>query len=150
MYCPNCGKEIPEGGTFCPECGASLTGFEAEKKVPEIINAVGKTLAPTGSVAILVLGIIALELSVLGVPGIILAAIALSKAKKFMAVNGKVWGLAKVGRILAKVAMPIAIVMTFVWIFDIIIYGVVFYQIFNPSTAQSPYVQDIINSNIYW
>lgn len=21
MYCQNCGKQIPEGGNFCPECG---------------------------------------------------------------------------------------------------------------------------------
>lgn len=21
MYCPNCGKEIPEGAKFCPDCG---------------------------------------------------------------------------------------------------------------------------------
>lgn len=24
MYCPNCGKEVPDGGTFCPSCGAKL------------------------------------------------------------------------------------------------------------------------------
>lgn len=23
MYCRNCGKEIPDGSSFCPECGAS-------------------------------------------------------------------------------------------------------------------------------
>ena len=22
MYCPNCGKELPEGAKFCPDCGA--------------------------------------------------------------------------------------------------------------------------------
>lgn len=21
MYCPNCGKELPEGSRFCPSCG---------------------------------------------------------------------------------------------------------------------------------
>ncbi len=25
MYCPNCGKEIPEGYRFCPECGYNVT-----------------------------------------------------------------------------------------------------------------------------
>lgn len=26
MFCPKCGKEIPEGATFCPSCGSSTTG----------------------------------------------------------------------------------------------------------------------------
>lgn len=25
MFCKYCGKEIPDGSTFCPECGANLT-----------------------------------------------------------------------------------------------------------------------------
>lgn len=24
MFCPSCGKEIPEGATFCPNCGATV------------------------------------------------------------------------------------------------------------------------------
>lgn len=24
MFCPNCGKQIPDGSVFCPECGANL------------------------------------------------------------------------------------------------------------------------------
>lgn len=26
MFCINCGKQIPEGAAFCPECGASQRG----------------------------------------------------------------------------------------------------------------------------
>ena len=26
MFCPKCGKEAPEGSSFCPSCGASLAG----------------------------------------------------------------------------------------------------------------------------
>lgn len=26
MFCSNCGKEIPEGSQFCPECGAAVSG----------------------------------------------------------------------------------------------------------------------------
>ena len=26
MFCAKCGKEIPEGATFCPSCGASVQG----------------------------------------------------------------------------------------------------------------------------
>ena len=25
MFCSNCGKEMPNGATFCPECGAEHT-----------------------------------------------------------------------------------------------------------------------------
>lgn len=40
MFCPKCGKEIPEGSTVCPECNATLevasttaqTSATAEKK----------------------------------------------------------------------------------------------------------------------
>lgn len=29
MYCQNCGKEIPDGAKFCPECGHSSTSGAA-------------------------------------------------------------------------------------------------------------------------
>ena len=25
MFCSNCGKQIPDGSAFCPECGTKLT-----------------------------------------------------------------------------------------------------------------------------
>ncbi len=25
MYCPNCGKDIPDGGKFCPDCGFDVS-----------------------------------------------------------------------------------------------------------------------------
>ena len=39
MYCPNCGKELPEGSRFCPSCG-SATGPEQSGPRPP---------APTGA-----------------------------------------------------------------------------------------------------
>jgi len=30
MYCPKCGKEIPEGSRFCMHCGADLSGYKVE------------------------------------------------------------------------------------------------------------------------
>ena len=29
MFCSNCGKQIPDGSAFCPECGATLGGAQA-------------------------------------------------------------------------------------------------------------------------
>ncbi|MGC9000874.1 WG repeat-containing protein, partial [Caldisericum sp.] len=32
MFCPNCGRQIPDGSKFCPYCGASLEGKYVESK----------------------------------------------------------------------------------------------------------------------
>jgi rRNA maturation endonuclease Nob1 len=32
MFCQNCGKEIPDGSKFCPECGASISTPKEEVK----------------------------------------------------------------------------------------------------------------------
>jgi len=32
MYCPNCGKGIPDDSQFCPYCGAKIEVFTKEKK----------------------------------------------------------------------------------------------------------------------
>jgi len=31
MFCPNCGKEIPDGSTFCFYCGAKITNEKKER-----------------------------------------------------------------------------------------------------------------------
>jgi len=33
MYCPNCGKEIPDGSKFCPYCGAKVVASPEQKKL---------------------------------------------------------------------------------------------------------------------
>lgn len=40
MYCRNCGKELPEGGKFCPSCGA------AQADAPKAASAPDKPAAP--------------------------------------------------------------------------------------------------------
>ena len=32
MFCPTCGKEIPDDSTFCPACGANLAGGKKERR----------------------------------------------------------------------------------------------------------------------
>lgn len=50
MYCPNCGKEIPDGSKFCKECGANIKESVAEKPKPAAAPAPvlekGKMLCP--------------------------------------------------------------------------------------------------------
>ena len=45
MYCPNCGKELPEGTAFCSDCGAPQT-----VKAPEPETVSGTYEAPSGPV----------------------------------------------------------------------------------------------------
>lgn len=42
MFCSNCGKEIKDGATFCPECGAAQQGT-----TPPPTSNVGNYAAPT-------------------------------------------------------------------------------------------------------
>ena len=33
MYCPNCGKEIPDGSKFCPYCGTKIISSNSSKEI---------------------------------------------------------------------------------------------------------------------
>ena len=37
-YCSNCGKQLPEGASVCPSCGAKAAGSPAVQAVPVIVN----------------------------------------------------------------------------------------------------------------
>lgn len=38
MYCPKCGKKLPDGARFCDQCGANLTGIPQHSKTAERIG----------------------------------------------------------------------------------------------------------------
>lgn len=111
MFCKNCGADIPADTEFCPNCGAAVTAAAAPAQ-----NADSTAKART----LMILGIIAAALSELGIPGIILGAIGLKKAKAFIAEFGSTWGMSKAGRILSKVGLILGIIMTIVWAIDLV------------------------------
>ena len=91
--------------------------------------------APTAK-QVMIFGIIAIVLAELGLPGLIFAIIAKKKAAAWTAAYGPFTGMAKVGNILAKIALPLSIIMMVFWvIYSIVIIAVgagsAFYQLSN-------------------
>ena len=43
MFCPNCGKQIPDGSAFCPQCGAA-TGVNCTMQNTSTQSSAGSTL----------------------------------------------------------------------------------------------------------
>ena len=139
MFCSKCGAEVSNNATFCTNCGAKIEKAPEEIKAAPLYDAAEVPVAPTPtetmlngqyntaepapvnvpdaglSNSILTLGIVALAVSELGIPGIIVGAIGRKKAKKFIEDNGTIFGKAKVGSILAKAGLIVGIVMTVVW-----------------------------------
>jgi len=64
MYCPNCGKELPEGAKFCDKCGSSADGTSttpqtdpaSEKNKPSLIVRILSAVLALAVVALFILG----------------------------------------------------------------------------------------------
>lgn len=49
MYCRNCGKEIPEGTRFCPDCGTSTGAAPAQPQYQQpVVNVVNNNVSGFG------------------------------------------------------------------------------------------------------
>lgn len=49
MFCPNCGKELPEGTAFCTGCGANIAAYSVNTPAPAAAEPVPEAI-PTGPV----------------------------------------------------------------------------------------------------
>jgi zinc-ribbon domain len=45
MYCPSCGKDIPDGSTFCLQCGKPISSVPAEAKKTYSLETIWKIFA---------------------------------------------------------------------------------------------------------
>ena len=133
-FCTKCGAQIADGTQFCPVCGAPQGQPEApapqyqqpQYEQPQYQQPQAAADPQQSSLAgsCLTLGIVAIILSELGLPGLILSIIAKNKVKAYESAYGPATGKAKVGKILSNIALPISIVMMGVWVIYIIVIAV--------------------------
>ena len=125
IYCVNCGMELSEQAKFCPKCGKMVIwpasaemprqSFEAPERRELEAEPVVEPAGTPSEVSVFVLGIVSLALASTGLPGPILAIITNSKVRAREAAVGPLTGKGKVGRILAKVALPLSIFFIILW-----------------------------------
>ena len=56
MFCPNCGKQIPDGSKFCPYCGASLEGKGATVLKSKSSRSIAKIVIPIIIIVVILVG----------------------------------------------------------------------------------------------
>lgn len=68
MFCPNCGKEIPDGSAFCPECGNTLGAAPAGSSDSLIagMNVVPANYLTYGACLLIIIGLFLPFVSVFG------------------------------------------------------------------------------------
>ncbi len=104
MFCKKCGAELAAGEKFCPSCGAENVSFAVPAENPTPILTWG------------ILGVAFACSFFLSFLGIIFSAVALSKAKKYLAANGTLPTKAKVGKGLGIGGLIGGIVLTVLFI----------------------------------
>ena len=121
MICKNCGAQLPDGSTFCTQCGSAVQPEQAQPQYTPVQPAD----AAANATPILILGILALALNSIPyagwIGGLICGILCANKVKAYLAAGGVLAGKAKVGKILGLVGLILSIVMAVVWIIVIIV-----------------------------
>jgi len=99
--------------------------YNAYRNEPQAVD----TEKDSSARSAMILAIVGAALCELGIPGIIICAIARGKVKAWMEKYGTPTGMAKAANIISKVGLILSIVMTVYWLFFIIFYGVMISQL---------------------
>ena len=127
MICSNCGATIPDGSTFCTNCGTAVAqAAPAAAPAPQPVYAAqpASTIKTVTATTVMVWGILGLAFSESGLLGLIFSIIGRKKAKTFLLENGQLFGQAKVGGILSKVGLIVSIIMMVFWVIYIAVVGI--------------------------
>lgn len=118
-FCPNCGQQIMEEGTFCVNCGYNLkqniqnnNGNQSVNYNQKVVNSNNNGMATAG----FILGIVSLLCccysSFLSIIGFIFSIVGLNKAKEC---EGKGRGLAIAGIVINSISLFLMMVYFFIF-----------------------------------
>lgn len=140
MICQKCGTNVADGTVICPTCGNALptqnpygqpqqnTYAQPQQNTYAQPQPYGYQQAPVmtsvSPTSVLVMGIIAIALAwepFASIAGIVLGAIAMTKANRYYAEGGLQSGKVKTGKILGTIGMIAGIVMTVFYLIALIV-----------------------------
>ncbi|MBE6794248.1 MAG: zinc ribbon domain-containing protein [Ruminococcaceae bacterium] len=127
MFCNKCGAQLPDGSGFCSNCGSKADTTVPTMSPDPYYNQQTAVYDNDLAQSAMVKGIVGVALAVFGIPGIILGTMAKNAASQFAYSNGgRLFGKAKVGSILGRVALGVGIGFTCFWAFYfILIVGII-------------------------
>ncbi len=108
MFCGNCGRELEDGGNYCPICGVA-TASEPSALRDIRTEAANDPLKNEMADAAFLWGIMSLVCSLLGLLGFVFSFIARSKALAYRRTFGVLEGRAKTGRILGRISFGLGL-----------------------------------------
>lgn len=131
MICQKCGTNVADGTVICPTCGNALPTQNPYGQPQQNTYAQPQpcayqqapVMASVSPTSVLVMGIIAIALAwypFASIAGIVLGAIAMSKANRYYAEGGLQSGKVKTGKILGTIGMIGGIVMTVFYLIALI------------------------------
>jgi hypothetical protein len=125
MFCKNCGRQLDEGESYCPSCGA-MTASEPSALYDASTEAAQDQLRNEMADDAFKWGIVSLVCSLPGLLGFIFSFIARNKALAYRKTFGVLEGRARAGRILGRIGFGPGLGLTifFAVYFLIVIFAV--------------------------